>query len=166
MTGKKGLIQIFGGSGKGKTSAAIGQGIKAAAQGKTVVFIQFLKGNADEGIDIVKRLEPEIKLFSFEKSSVPFDELSPSDQEEEKQNIMNGFNFARKVLATGECDVLILDEFLGLIDTGLLTISDFQDLLSVRPEEVSVIMTGINIDEDMCFLADEITELKTVYVKE
>ncbi len=162
----RGIIQIFGGSGKGKTSAAIGQGLKAATMGKTVVMIQFLKGNVDESLDIVKRLEPEIKLFSFEKSDVPFDDLTPSEQEEEKQNIRNGFNFARKVLVTGECDLLILDEFLGLIDAGLLTVDDYKDLLSVKPHEVGIVMTGININEDICYMADEITELKTVYVKE
>ena len=75
---------------------------------------------------------------------------------------MNGFNFAKKVLVTGECDLLILDEFLGLIDTGLLTIDDFRELLSVKPENVSIIMTGIKIDEDICFLADEITEMETI----
>ena len=158
----RGLVQIFGGSGKGKTSAAIGQGLKAATMGKTVVVIQFLKGNVDESLDIIKRLEPEIKFFSFEKSDVPFEELSPTEQEEEKQNIRNGFNFARKVLVTGECDLLILDEFLGLIDAGLLTLDDFRDLLSVKPENVGIVMTGININEDICFLADEITELRTV----
>ena len=158
----RGLVQIFGGSGKGKTSAAIGQGLKAATMGKTVVVIQFLKGNVDESLDIIKRLEPEIKLFSFEKSEVPFEELSLAEQEEEKQNIRNGFNFARKVLVTGECDLLILDEFLGLIDAGLLTIDDFRDLLNVKPENVGIVMTGININEDICFLADEITELRTV----
>ncbi len=158
----RGLVQIFGGSGKGKTSAAIGQGLKAATMGKTVVVIQFLKGNVDESLDIIKRLEPEIKLFRFEKSDVPFEELSPTEQEEEKQNIRNGFNFARKVLVTGECDLLILDEFLGLIDAGLLTLDDFRDLLSVKPENVGIVMTGININEDICFLADEITELRTV----
>ena len=158
----RGLVPIFGGSGKGKTSAAIGQGLKAATMGKTVVVIQFLKGNVDESLDIIKRLEPEIKFFSFEKSDVPFEELSPTEQEEEKQNIRNGFNFARKVLVTGECDLLILDEFLGLIDAGLLTLDDFRDLLSVKPENVGIVMTGININEDICFLADEITELRTV----
>jgi len=159
---ERGLIEIFGGAGKGKTSAAIGQGIKAATTGKTVMVIQFLKGNIGSDFDILKRLEPELKLFSFEKSDERFDDLSPEEQEEEKQNIMNGFNFAKKVLVTGECDLLILDEFLGLIDTGLLTIDDFRELLQVKPENVGIIMTGIKIDEDICFLADEITEMDTI----
>lgn len=159
---ERGIIQIFGGTGKGKTSAAIGQGIKAATRGKNVTVIQFLKGNIDGDFDILKRLEPELRLFSFEKSDQRFDDLPPDEQEEEKQNIMNGFNFAKKVLMTGQCDLLILDEFLGLLDTGVITIDDFNDLLSVKPENVGIIMTGIKINEDICFMADEITEMETI----
>ncbi len=159
---EKGLIQIFAGTGRGKTSAAIGQGVKAATLGKTVSVIQFLKGKTDGEFDIIKRLEPEIKLFCFEKSDVCFDDLSDTEKEEEKQNIRNGFNFAKKVLMTAECDLLILDEFLGLFDTGLLSIDDFKDLLSAKPSEIGIIMTGININEDICRMADEVTKLETV----
>lgn len=158
-----GLIRIFAGTGRGKTSAAIGQGVKAATAGKVVSLVQFLKGKTDGEFDILKRLEPEMKLFCFEKSDLCFDDLSDSEKEEEKQNIRNGFNFAKKVLMTGECDLLILDEFLGLFDTGLLTIDDFKELLSAKPGNVGIIMTGININEDICRLADEVTKLETVY---
>ncbi|MCR4590463.1 MAG: cob(I)yrinic acid a,c-diamide adenosyltransferase [Lachnospiraceae bacterium] len=160
-----GLIRIFAGTGKGKTSAAIGQGVKAATNGKTVSVIQFLKGKTDGEFDIIKRLEPEMKLFCFEKSYVCFDDLSESEKEEEKQNIRNGFNFAKKVLMTGECDLLILDEFLGLFDTGLLSTDDFKDLLSAKPKEIGIIMTGININEEICRMADEVTKLETVVFK-
>ncbi len=158
----KGLILIYAGKGRGKTSAAIGQGVKAATAGKTVFVIQFLKGKSDGEFDILKRLEPEMKLFSFEKSSCFFDDLSDREKEEEKQNIRNGFNFAKKVLMTGECDLLILDEFLGLFDTGLLSLEDFKELLSVKPPEIGIIMTGININEEICREADEVTKLETV----
>ncbi len=160
-----GLIRIYAGTGKGKTSAAIGQGIKAATNGKTVSVIQFLKGKPDGEFDILKRLEPEMKLFCFEKSDVCFEDLDDAEKEDEKQNIRNGFNFAKKVLMTGECDILILDEFLGLFDTGLLSIDDFKELLSAKPQDVGIIMTGININEDICRLADEVTKLETVLFK-
>ena len=162
---ERGPIRIFAGTGRGKTSAAIGQGVKAATMGKTVSVIQFLKGRPDGEFDIIKRLEPEMKLFCFEKSDRFFDDLSDSEKEEEKQNIRNGYNFAKKVLMTGECDLLILDEFLGLLDTGLLSTGDFKDLLSVKPDEVELIMTGININEEICKLADEVTKLETVVFK-
>lgn len=158
----KGIVSIFGGEGKGKTSAAIGQGLKAANEGKSVVIIQFLKGKTTGEFDIIKRLEPEIKLFCFEKSAECFDDLSPERQREEIQNIRNGLNFAKKVLVTGECDMLILDEFLGLIDNKIMSIDDLKTILAAKPDDVSIIITGINIPQEIEDSIDEITKLETV----
>ncbi|MCR5527326.1 MAG: cob(I)yrinic acid a,c-diamide adenosyltransferase [Lachnospiraceae bacterium] len=159
---EQGLIQIFGGTGRGKTSAAVGQGIKAASLGRSVVMIQFLKGSPQGEFDIIKRLEPEIKLFSFEKSEKCFEELNDDEKKEEIQNIRNGFNFAKKVLQTGECDLLILDEFLGLFDNKILGLEDLQELISAKNENTGIIMTGINVSDDICRCVDEITKLETV----
>ncbi len=159
---EQGLIQIFGGEGRGKTSAAVGQGLKAANMGRSVVIIQFLKGRTTGEFDIIKRLEPEIKLFSFEKSAVCFEDLSEEEKQEEAMNIRNGFNFAKKCLVTGECDLLILDEFLGLFDNDLLTIDDLKALLSAKPDNVGIIMTGIQISDEVCKCVDEVTKLETV----
>lgn len=158
----KGHVQIFCGKGRGKTSAAVGQGIKAANMGKSVVFIQFLKGNTQGGFEILKRLEPEIKLFSFEKSELPFEDLSEEEKKEESENIRNGVNFAKKVLTTGGCDLLILDEFLGLFDNGILNSDDFRELLDAKGENVGIIMTGINGNEEICKSVEEITKLETI----
>lgn len=159
---EQGLIQIFGGEGKGKTGAAIGQGIKAASDGKSVVIIQFLKGKPSGEFEILRRLEPEIKLFSFEKSAECFEELSEERRQEEIQNIRNGLNFAKKVLVTGECDLLILDEILGLIDNQIMNEEDLKAIVQAKPENVGIIMTGINFSEEVCAMVDEITKLETV----
>lgn len=159
---EQGFIQIFGGEGKGKTGAAIGQGIKAASEGKSVVIIQFLKGKPTGDFSILKRLEPEIKLFCFEKSEECFGELSQEKQKEEIQNIRNGLNFAKKVLVTGECDLLILDEILGLIDNNIINIDDLKTIVEAKPDEIGIIMTGIHINEETCAMVDEITKLETV----
>ena len=79
----KAHITVFCGGGKGKTSAALGQGIFGASAGKSVIIIQFLKGKVGERIDFIKRLEPEIKVFCFEKSDMNFEALSPEEQKEE-----------------------------------------------------------------------------------
>ena len=90
----KGFVQVYCGGGKGKTTAALGQGIRAASQGKSVIIIQFLKRKNEEEIDFIRRLEPEIKLFRFEKNEVCFDELDDDSKNEEIMNIKNGMNFA------------------------------------------------------------------------
>ena len=65
-------------------------------------------------MDYLRRLEPEVKVFRFEKMDRYYEDLSEDEQREENINILNGVNFAKKVLTIGECDVLILDEILGL----------------------------------------------------
>ena len=105
----KGLIYIYSGDGRGKSPAAIGRAVQAAVEGKHVVIIQFLKGKGLEDSEFLRRMEPEIKLFRFEKSDENFEELPEEKKAEEISNIRNGMNVARKVLATGECDLLIVD---------------------------------------------------------
>ena len=111
---------------------------------------------------IISRLEPEIKLFRFEKSDEDFVTLPKEKQEEEARNIRNGLNYAKKVLNTGECDMLILDEVLGLIDNKIITVEDFKNVLESRDGETDIIMTGISLDKDVCALADYVSEIRTI----
>lgn len=160
-----GSVQVYYGAGRGKSPAALGRAIRAAAEGKTVFIIQFLKGKSDEEMEFLKRLEPEIKFFRFEKSSAEYASLDEAAREEEKMNIRNGLNFAKKVLSTGECDLLILDEVLGLIDVGILSVEELRTLISAKTEETTVIMTGIQLSDEVCMLADEVSKIETVNFK-
>ena len=72
----KGYVHIFCGEGKGKTTAAIGQAIRVASAGQSVIIIQFLKEKLSEEIRFIQRLEPEIKLFRFQKADQAFDQLT------------------------------------------------------------------------------------------
>ena len=92
------IVQVYYGSGKGKTSAAVGQCIRAAGLGQSVIIIQFLKGKDAEEFSFLNRLEPDIKLFRFERENESYDCLLDSQKKEERQNILNGFNFAKKVI--------------------------------------------------------------------
>lgn len=160
----KGLVTIFTGDGRGKTSAAIGRAVQAADEGKRVVIIQFLKGKGLRGSEFVSRLEPEIKLFCFEKSDDSFSNLSEEQQKEECMNIRNGLNFAKKVLTTGECDLLILDEVLGLVENEIITSEELLNLIEAR-EETDIILTGIMLKDEICFKADEVSKIETLKFK-
>lgn len=157
----KGLIYIYAGDGRGKSPAAIGRAVQAAVDGKHVVIIQFLKGKGQEDSDFFRRMEPEIKLFRFEKSDENFEELSEERKADEIGNIRNGMNFARKVLATGECDLLILDEVLGLVEKGIVSVEDVKTLLECRGD-TDIILTGIKLSDEICVLADEISKIETL----
>lgn len=159
-----GLIHIYAGDGRGKSPAAIGRAVQAAMEGKRVVMIQFLKGKGFEDCDILQRLEPEIKLFCFEKSDENYEELSEEKKQEEIVNIRNGINFAKKVLTTGECDLLILDEVLGLVEKGIISEEDLRNLLESR-EDTDIILTGITLNDEICVLADEVSKIETLKFK-
>lgn len=156
-----GLVYIYAGDGRGKSPAAIGRAVQAAVAGNNVVIIQFLKGKGLEDSDFLRKMEPEIKLFRFEKSGESFEQLPEDKKQERISNIRNGMNFARKVLATGECDLLILDELLGLIEKEIITVEDLRNLLACR-EDTSVILTGVKISDEICSLADEVSRIETI----
>ena len=151
-----GSVQVYYGAGRGKSPAALGRAIRAAAEGKTVFIIQFLKGKSDEGMEFLKRLEPEIKFFRFEEY---FSELSEEEQLEEVKNIKNGINFAKKVLTTGECDLVILDEVLGLVDHGLIDVEELKTLIGAKLDDTDLIMTGWVLSDELRPYIDEIYHL-------
>ena len=128
------------------------------------MIIQFLKGKGLEDTEFVRRLEPEIKLFRFEKSDENYEELSEEKKSEEIMNIRNGINFAKKVLSTGECNLLILDEVLGLPDKNIISVEDLKALLEQRGE-TDVILTGITLNDEVCMLADEVSKIETLRFK-
>ncbi len=155
---EQGSIVVYHGTGAGKSSAALGQAIRAASAGGTVYMITFLKGQVDSGY--LKRLEPELKLFRFEHLPKFYDEMSEEEREEEKQNIKNGIGFARKVLATGECDMLILDEVLGAISEGALPEYELIDALSQKSPRTTVILTGRRASDGVIELADAVQNVQ------
>lgn len=156
-TSEKKIVQIYYGNGKGKTTAAVGQSIRAASKGLRTIVIQFLKGKDSQEFSYLKKLEPEIKLFRFEKEEEYYGDLLPEEQEEERKNIINGFNFARKVLNAGECDMLVLDEVLGLVDLGIITIKDIIDLINLKDNYYKLVMTGLNMPPELEEYADMIS---------
>ena len=139
-----GNILIFSGDGHGKSPAALGKAIEAACNGKKVVIIQFLKEKTLDENAFIKRLEPEIKFFRFEKSEDNFNLLS------------------EEVLCTGECNLLILDEVLGLLDNGIITIEELKSVLQAKSDDTAIIMTGITVNDEICNLADEVSKIETI----
>ncbi len=153
---EQGNICIYAGDGNGSTLAALGRALQTAGRGKQVVLIRFMKGRELEEGEFLRRLEPEIRLFCFEKSEDDFDALTPQQQTEEIQNIRNGLNYARKVLHTGECDMLVLDGIIGLVDNGAITGEEIASLLHEKGETVTIVMTGGSLPYAVRVLADEV----------
>ena len=151
-----GVVQIYYGDGHGKSTAALGNAIHAASEGKNVIVIQFLKGKMEKELEFLQRLEPEIKFFRFSKSDAPFDELGEDEKKEESINLKNGFNYGKKVVSTGACDMIFFDEILGLLDHKVITLEDIRSMMECRPEEMDIIFTGRILQDGVREFADEI----------
>lgn len=163
---EKGLVKIYCGEGKGKSTSSLGRALVCAGEGKDVFIIQFLKGRQTGALKFLERLEPEIKVFRFEKMDRYYEDLSEEEQKEENINIVNGLNFARKVVTIGECDVLILDEVLGLVDLGIIDVSEVIRLIHTKPEEMELILTGRNLPDELMDVADCISQIDMVKIVE
>ena len=127
-----------------------------------MIIIQFLKGSERGELSILEKLDDlDVKFFRFEKQETIFSELSEQEQAEEKINIVNGINFARKVIATRECDFLVLDEILGVIDMGIVTKELVTDMLSQRDGSMEIILTGMTLPDWIVEHVDIVTEVRT-----
>lgn len=153
----KGIIQIYYGEGQGKTSAALGNAIRKASNGQSAYVVQFMKGQLDT--EYLTRLEPEVKVFHFERCSEGFDALDEAEKQEQKQNIQNGLNFAKKALVTGQCDMLVLDEVLGLVKEGMATEDQILEVLQAKSLYTDVILTGRDSLPRVFDMADNILNI-------
>lgn len=155
----KELTEVICGNGKGKTALAVGQSLRAATQGKSVIIIQFLKGKERRALDFLEDLNDlDIKIFRFDKHGRCYNDLNDLEKEEENRNIFNAMNFAHKVVTTGGCDFLVLDEILGLFDYGLTNAEAIAEILK-KGENMHIVMTGQHMPEELRPYVDSVTTL-------
>lgn len=158
----QGCIQIYTGNGKGKTTAAMGQAVRAVGGGYRVYIVQFLK-NWDTGeLHSLKKFEPELQIFRFEKPRKFFWELNEEEKAEVKKEIQTAFEFCKKVFQNKECDILIMDEVMGAIGNNLLDIQEVVDFMHSKPEDMELVMTGRNVPEAIMEAADLVTEMREI----
>lgn len=156
---EKGLIQVYTGDGKGKTTAAVGQGIRALGRGNTVYMVQFLKSQDTGELFTLKKLEPGFKVFRFEKKRGFIWNLSEEEKRELKEEIREAFDFVKMTLKSNECDLLILDEIMAVMSNKLLDVSDVISVLKNKPSKVEIILTGRDAPKDILDLADYVSEV-------
>ncbi len=158
---KQGRVYVYYGDGKGKTSLAVGQGVRAVGEGLSVVMIQFLDfNNTKEGIPL-KKLEPDFRIFRFEKIRPSYAKKDETIRKEILSEVRNAFNFAKKISETGECDMLILDGMLDAITLDYIHESEFSDILQRKPSYMDVLITGIHGSSVIAEQADYVFHICT-----
>ena len=153
-----GLIQCYYGRGKGKTTAALGQGFRATGHGFKVFMIQFMKGNTEYGeIEAIKN-NPNFQVKQFGTK-----DLIESPREIDLEEGKKAIAFAEDIFNEKEYDIIILDEIGVAIEMEIVTIDEVMKLIEKKPEKVELILTGgQNIHPKLRELADLVTEMKQV----
>ena len=155
----KGLIHIYTGEGKGKTTASVGLAVRAAGQGLKVLFVQFFKlDDASSGEkEILKKL-PGIELL---RSNVrhPIFTKEKTDKELLKQSISEIFETVKKKIASDGINLLVLDEINSVLSGGWLAINDMVNFLKNKPEGLEVVLTGRDAPVELVKMADYVTEM-------
>ena len=148
-----GLIQIYSGDGKGKTTAALGLAMRAAGHGMKVVFIQFMKGEPGGEHLFVSQHQP----FSIVQLSTG-DIFTKSD-EQLKAEAQQTLEYAEQEMVGGGYDLVILDEILVAINRGFITTQQVLDLLDKKPDPVELVLTGRRAPREITQRADLVTEM-------
>ena len=153
----KGLVQIYTGDGKGKTTAALGLAIRAVGHGFRVYIIQFMKGSGGYGeLEGLKRLQPECQHENFGAQGWVH---KGENLEEHIKEVRKAFIRAQELIISGEWDIVILDEILNAIWFELIPESDVLELLNKKPTHVELVLTGRNASMVLIERADLVTEM-------
>jgi cob(I)alamin adenosyltransferase len=158
----KGLVIIYTGNGKGKTTASLGLCVRAVGYDKKVCIIQFIKGSWKYGeLDGIKRLAPNVELYQKGLGFVGIidDKLDKS----EHINAAGGaLKFAAEKMHSGLYDIVILDEINVAVSLDLIKIEDVLELIDKKPESLDLVLTGRGAKEEAIEKADLVTEMREI----
>jgi cob(I)alamin adenosyltransferase len=162
---EKGLVQIYTGDGKGKTTAAFGLALRAAGQGNKVLIYQFLKPSS---LDIGERFALQLGAVRIRVESLdePWDMSQSLKDEEAVSRMKKAISEAlERIAQTAEkrfYDVLILDEIVFCLSKGLARLEDVKNIIDRRDPAVEIVLTGRGATDELMALADLVTEMKNV----
>lgn len=156
---EKGLVQVYTGNGKGKTSAAFGLALRAVGRGLSVYMIQFIKGGFDYGeLYVVDKL-PNFTLKAFGRGKF-ITEMPPG--KEDVKLARDAFRLAKKTVEEGKHDVVILDEINVVLELGMISKKEVLQLIKSKPEHVELVLTGRYAPKEIVEAADLVTEMKQI----
>ncbi len=159
---RRGLVIIYTGNGKGKTSAALGTLVRAVGYGWNVCMIQFIKGSWHYGeMDGIKRLEPNVEFMQAGEGfyKIMNDKLPV---EVHRQAAQHGLQLAREKILSNAYDLIVLDEINNAIQTELLTSAEVLGLIELKPKWLHLMLTGRGAPPELIERADLVTEMREI----
>jgi cob(I)alamin adenosyltransferase len=162
MGSGKGLLIVYTGGGKGKTTAALGMALRAVGYGHRVLIMQFIKGSWHYGeLESIKRLAPEVELLQGGEGFVGIvDDTLP--REDHVAAARAALTTARAKMATDAYDLVILDEINYALQLDLITLDDVKALIAERPRRLDLVLTGNHAHADIIEMAELVTEMREI----
>jgi len=158
---RRGLLIVFTGNGKGKTSAAMGTAFRAVGQGMRVLMIQFIKGSWHYGeLDAVKAFGDDFEIRVMGRGFVKVGTEKPD--EEDVALVQQAWKAAVQAMHSGRYDMIILDEINYAVHYGMISLEQVLADLAARPEPLHVICTGRNAKDKLIEAADMVSEIRQV----
>ncbi len=158
-TKKRGLIIIHTGSGKGKTTAALGLAFRAVGQGMRVFMVQFIKGKWPYGeLEAAKRFEDLLSIHPMGEGFT-WDTKNP---ERDRQKAWEAWQAGKQAALSGKYAVVIFDEINYAISYGYLAIREVADFLQSKPRDLHVVLTGRDAPQELIDVADLVTEMQEI----
>jgi cob(I)alamin adenosyltransferase len=156
---RKGLVQVFTGNGKGKTTAALGTVLRAAGHGLRVFIVFFMKGSYDYGeySTLLKLPNVDIASFGFRRLTDPTN-IKPEEMEQARLALAS----ARDAVISGDYDLVVMDEVNVALGFELLQLDEVVKLIRDKPPDVELILTGRYADAKLIEMADLVTEMVKV----
>lgn len=155
---QKGYIQVYTGNGKGKTTAAFGLSLRAVGAGKKVFFAQFVKGKAYSEIEAVEKYLPGITVKQYGLGCFIVNTPTVADIKAAQEGLAQ----VAKIIASGQYDVVVLDEANIAIYYNLFSVQELIDVITKRPKNVEIIVTGRYAPPELLEIAHLVTEMKEI----
>jgi len=162
MMKKDGLVIVYTGKGKGKTTAALGMALRAVGYNYKICMIQFIKGSWHSGeLDSIKRLEPEFELVVTGKGFVGIID-DTSSKEEHQEVAQEALRVSKEKIQSKKYKIVILDEVNYAVNLDLIKMEDVLDLIRSKPEDLNLVLTGNYAKSEIIEVADLVTEMKEI----
>jgi cob(I)alamin adenosyltransferase len=160
--GRLGLVHIYTGNGKGKTTAAIGLGIRACGSGIKVLMVQFLKSSDTSELNTLKKLEPQFNVLRGFNSKKFVWNMTPDEFAAAAKEANTIFENVKNVFLKDEYGLIILDELLGVLSSGFIDEAAIIDLIACKPKEIELVMTGRDAPKGLIEIADYVSEIQAI----